>query len=88
MIRYVHIIDNETGERAIIRDDSDLDDGVFVYLWSDGGNYSCDCNRASLFARARGEEEPDDTPCGDDRFCIPYAIDEHGVRLELDGEPE
>lgn len=89
MIWKVRIIDTETGEHAVVdyEWDSTYDEGVFLYLWSDGGNYSCDCNRALFFARARGEEEPDDPPCGEDRFCVPYAIDEHGRRLELDGEP-
>lgn len=83
---FVSIIDTETGRLAVVEDESDLDDDVFVYLWSDGGNFSCDCNRASFFARARGEPEPVDPPCGDSRYRAPYAISEDGRRLELDGE--
>lgn len=39
------------------------------FMWSDG-NYSCDCNRELLFSRAREEDEPDNTDCGDHRFSV------------------
>ena len=39
------------------------------YMWREG-NYRCDCNRALFFARAGGEPEPDDPPCGEGRFVI------------------
>lgn len=37
------------------------------YIWTEG-NYSCDCNRALLHARWRGETEPEDLPCGEGRY--------------------
>lgn len=38
--------------------------------WWEEGNGSCDCNRTIYFARAGGEEEPDDDEylCGDTAF--------------------
>ena len=30
------------------------------------GNYSCDCNKAMFLSRAYQQDDPDDTPCGDE----------------------
>jgi len=40
-----------------------------IFWWVDG-NAGCDCNRSLFFARAAGEDDPDDCPCGDERFRI------------------
>ena len=40
-----------------------------AYWWEDG-NAACDCNRQSFFSHALGEDEPEDTPCGDGRFLV------------------
>lgn len=53
------------------------------YLWTDG-NFGCDCNRALFFARAGGEAEPDERPCGDVAFTALYAQLEDGTRINLD----
>ncbi len=45
------------------------------FLWSDG-NYGCDCNRALLFVRCDGEDDPD-IPCSDGLYS---------VRLKYKGE--
>lgn len=39
------------------------------FMWSEG-NYSCNCNRALFFARAAGEEDPNDRECGDGAYSI------------------
>lgn len=39
------------------------------FHWTEG-NYSCDCNRALLLARALGVDDPDDAPCGDERYVL------------------
>lgn len=40
-----------------------------AYIWEDG-NYSCDCNRELFFTRARFEDDPEETECGDERFSV------------------
>lgn len=47
------------------------------YLWSEG-NYGCDCNRALFFARAVGEEDPEDRECGETAFRIVSITDDDG----------
>lgn len=47
------------------------------FIWSEG-NYACDCNRASFFARSIGEEDPDRS-CGDKAFSI--AIFDMGGKM-------
>lgn len=73
---YVKVIaqirHNETGE---VRDyeTEDLMTGdetvPHTYIWEEG-NYSCDCNRRLFFLRAKGEEEPEEVPCGEDTFSV------------------
>lgn len=68
----VTIRNNATGESRSYHDDSkwcEGADGDSAYLWADG-NYSCDCNRALFFARAAGEDDPEDTPCGESLFTV------------------
>jgi hypothetical protein len=47
--------------------------------WFREGNMACDCNRAMQFARAGDEPEPEDPPCGSDKFHVGRVVDEHGV---------
>lgn len=47
-----------------IQDNADVD----RWMWSEG-NYACDCNRASFFADAGGEPDPD-VQCGDDNYIV------------------
>lgn len=66
----VSITDTTTSETRTFDDDGAFDaDGFQDYLW-EGGNYACDCNRALLFARARGDVEDVEHPCGDSRFTV------------------
>lgn len=55
------------------------------YLWTDG-NWGCDCNRALLFARAKGLPEPAERPCGEDRYIAIRAIGPDGWTCELEDE--
>lgn len=55
-----------------------LDEGGDIYLWSEG-NYSCDCNRALFFARAAGEDEPDE-PCGDSAYRL-ISLRQNGIEI-------
>lgn len=45
-------------------------DSVFSEFWWSEGNGSCDCNRELFFLRAKGEDEPDEVQCGEERFCV------------------
>lgn len=45
-------------------------DWEYNTYWWEEGNASCDCNRELFFVRARKEDEPDETECGEDRFSI------------------
>lgn len=67
----VDIRNNETGVVRRTADTLLLDDGEqqpSLYIWEEG-SYSCDCNRALLFARAAGEPEPDLT-CSGGRYSV------------------
>lgn len=56
---------------------------VLLSLWS-LGNWACDCNRESFFARSIGEEAPG-RKCGHDAFSIRItALD--GRLMYSDGE--
>ncbi len=72
----VHILDRSTGDRATspqpyewVKPDGYTDE----YWWSEG-NFSCDCNRALEFWRAKGKDEDDpeladeNTPCQWEEF--------------------
>lgn len=39
-----------------------------AFIWEEG-NFACDCNRASFFARAIGEDDPDRS-CGMEAFSV------------------
>lgn len=63
------ITDTKTGESRLCTDMDWTADGTGDYMWGDGGNYSCDCNRALFFATANGEDDPD-VSCGDERYHV------------------
>jgi hypothetical protein len=67
------IRNNSTGEVREFADEFATEDSVY-YQWFYGGNYSCDCNRALFFARAKSEEEPD-VPCGHEAYSAKLADD-------------
>lgn len=46
-------------------------------FWWKEGNASCDCNRELFFLRARGEEEPEETECGGDKYSVRCSDNEH-----------
>ena len=75
----VLIPDTETGDQAWhVEQVEDADAELMDYLWNDGGNYSCDCNRKLFLWRALGREElmdhfPDGMPCGETRFVLKEA---------------
>jgi len=74
-----------TGERRTYSDDwivEDEDGFSSRYIWEEG-NFACDCNRALFFARSIGEDDPEDRPCGDERFTVKIT-DEAGVVLYQD----
>lgn len=76
----VVIVNMETGERHLYIDDTgfriewggpdQIEDAVSAarYQW-EMGNYGCDCNRALMFARAIGADDPD-LECGHTRYAI------------------
>lgn len=76
-----HIKNNETGEVRKDINDGQFDDSSF-YLWSEG-NWSCDCNRALFFARAKGEEDPEGLECTEGKFSVIIEL-EDGTKEEVD----
>lgn len=56
------------------------------FVWTDG-NFSCDCNRALLFARAEGQPDPDNRECGDSEYTAVKAVLDDGTEVELDAPP-
>lgn len=62
---------NDTGEIVEYCDDAlaDEDGPPYLYIWEDG-NYSCDCNRAMFWARAKKIEPPKETQCSDGKFSV------------------
>ena len=74
----VEIRDNATGE--VRQDKSHRYHGPFI--WAEG-NYTCDCNRALFFARANGEDDPDQE-CGDAAFSLRVLGEDGKVLYEDD----
>ena len=75
---------NATGEIRYHRDELGWHEAS-DYQWLDG-NYACDCNRALFFARAKGEDDPDQV-CGDTAYTALYAELDDGEKITLDDEP-
>ncbi len=70
-----YITKAETGETR--KYDITSQGEVFEFCWSRAtGNFGCDCNRALFFARAIGEEDKGERPCGEKAYR---------VRIEEDG---
>lgn len=77
MMVEVLILDTNTGEMADFSTkwyDPEAEDALdnLIFLWSEG-NYSCDCNRALFYGRARGVSEEDLeelSQCGDGRYKV------------------
>ena len=71
----VYITDTLTGETIvshedfIVEDDDCCPDGFPHYNYEEG-NFSCDCNRALFFERAKGEETERERECGNTRYAI------------------
>ncbi len=82
MMIHIHIKDNVTGEEVINHHDSDWN-GDFI--WVDG-NYACDCNRALFFGEAKNGVWPDEdeTPCGHERYSIPFIELDDGTKKIID----
>lgn len=78
----VYITDTETGETRVQVEPYEWDDR-FEYLWGDGGNFSCDCNRSLFFTRA-GDEEEIDIHCGMERYIIEVKVDGEPVYTEVE----
>lgn len=68
----VHLLDTETGKRAVYQHDYEYPEGETfdTYLWEEG-NYSCDCNRALFFY---GYEDGENYLCGDSRFVVEKIV--------------
>jgi len=64
----VTIISRSDGEKAVISEPGDWDEGA-EFRWTEG-NEACDCNRRGLFLAARGDPNPDFAPCGDTAFEV------------------
>lgn len=67
----VLIRNNKTGEVVIYEDYGYFDEyGSFHdFIWSEG-NYSCDCNRALFFYRAKDMPDPEDRDCGEELYSV------------------
>lgn len=66
----VLIRNNETGESVVYEHDGCFEDGVFrKFIWEEG-NYSCDCNRALFFFRAKNMDDPEDRQCGEELYSV------------------
>lgn len=63
-----HITDTTTGETRTYVCEHPWEQHS-DFLWSEG-NFGCDCNRALFFARAAGEDDDIDLPCGETRFRV------------------
>ena len=78
-----HIKDVVTGEIRQYKTDTwwyeeDWDCGSpSVFLWEEG-NYSCDCNRETLFRKAGGESFIGETGCGENRYRVNCQNPVHG----------
>jgi hypothetical protein len=68
---------------GMIRRDPKSWDYYNDFIWSEG-NFACDCNRSDFFARAVGETEDDNSPCGDELFSVRLS-DLDGLVLYQDG---
>ena len=67
MPRYTITITNAATGETRTGSEEHPTDAAADYLWTEGNN-GCDCNRVLYFARFGGEPEPDDPPCGVERF--------------------
>lgn len=79
---YVAIQNNDTREIRRYRYDMEWDESS-AYAWTDG-NFGCDCNRALFFARAAGENDPEDRGCGITLYSALYAELSDGRRIQID----
>lgn len=86
MRAVVPIIERATGHVRLHYDDWRAENSP-QYQWADG-NYGCDCNRALFFARAGGEPDPDEYPCGETRFYVPFAVLDDGSTVLIDPAPD
>ena len=83
-----HITDTTTGETRVSRMDLDWHEAS-DFWWSEG-NFACDCNRGTEFARASGEnvddlsDDEDATrfPCGHERFRVRITSEDGDVLYE------
>ena len=56
-------------------------DWVWHEYWWKEGNASCDCNRELFFLRSRGEDEPEETECGEGKYSVRCSDNETGEVL-------
>jgi hypothetical protein len=73
------IRNNATGEVRPHPQDGEWDE-VMDYLWLDGGNYSCDCNRHLFFF---GDDADESRDCGNTAFSV-RVVDADGLVLAED----
>lgn len=65
MNALIYLRHNPSGViRTVVYDMHDSDEESLEFIWTEG-NYACDCNRALFFARACGDADPSDRPCGE-----------------------
>lgn len=59
------------------------------YLWLDGGNYSCDCNRHLFFKWSGGadaSDEDDEFPCGETAYSVVKIVFPDGSEVPPDDQ--
>lgn len=76
MAKYSVVIKHvKTGNKTVIKYETDSTQKEIEFLWSEG-NYGCDCNLAIFFNDKEGTDYCEDT-CGDqERFKV-VSIDYH-----------
>ncbi len=72
-----------SGETRVHVDPGEWDEERSPWSWVHG-NFGCDCNRQLLFGRAHGEEDPDETVCGETEYAIDYVELPDGRRITVD----
>lgn len=88
MSYLAYITDKQTGETRACHMDLEWQESS-PFWWGDG-NYRCDCNRGSTFARAGGEdvdaldddEDDERFPCGRERYSVSCISDDGDVLYE------
>lgn len=73
--------------REIREIEMDLDWHDHSLFWWTQGNFGCDCNRELTFEPNGTFPDPEDPPCGHERFTVLYVEFPDGKRIFIDTPP-